>query len=144
MLKTEFQDSDESPGFLLWRVNNSWQARQRQALLEFDLTHVQFVLIASLAYAHDAQLTQKQLARFTNIDVMMTSQVLRKLEQKDLITRKRNTEDRREIYISITPLGTALVNKAIRVVEGVDREFFAPLGGQAADFIAMMSQLTGE
>ena len=48
--KTEsaFDTPQQSPGFLLWRVTLSWQRRMRAALAPHDLTHVQFVLLASL------------------------------------------------------------------------------------------------
>ena len=44
------RDADDSPGFLLWQVTNKWQAAQRAALKPFGLTHVQFVLLASLTW----------------------------------------------------------------------------------------------
>jgi hypothetical protein len=49
-LRSEFTDAELSPGLLLWRVTNAWQAAQRAALRPFDLMHVQFVLLASLSW----------------------------------------------------------------------------------------------
>ena len=49
-LDTRFASADESPGFLLWQVTNRWQAAVRRALAPFDVTHVQFVLLAVLTY----------------------------------------------------------------------------------------------
>jgi len=92
-LETEFADAADSPGLLLWRVTNAWQAAQRAALHTFDLTHVQFVLLASLTFlggTYDAAamgldsdggpVTQRDLANHAaHTDPMMTSQVLRAL-----------------------------------------------------------------
>ena len=39
---------ERSPGFLLWRVTLAWQRRIRAALAHHELTHVQFVVLASL------------------------------------------------------------------------------------------------
>ena len=39
---------DESPGFLLWRVTLRWQRVIAAALRPLGLTHVQFVLLASV------------------------------------------------------------------------------------------------
>jgi hypothetical protein len=36
-----------SPGFLLWRVGLAWQRLMTATLKPLDLTHVQFVLLAS-------------------------------------------------------------------------------------------------
>ena len=49
-LATGTPSADESPGLLLWQVTNRWQAAQRAALKPFELTHVQFVLLASLTW----------------------------------------------------------------------------------------------
>jgi DNA-binding MarR family transcriptional regulator len=80
-LATVHADADDSPGLLLWQVTNRWQAAQRAALRPFDLTHVQFVLLASLTWLDSDRppVTQKQLAEHAATDPMMTSQVLRAL-----------------------------------------------------------------
>ena len=49
-LATGFSGPDDSPGFLLWQVTNRWQAAQRAALKPHRLTHVQFVLLATLTW----------------------------------------------------------------------------------------------
>ena len=80
-LATEFDRPTESPGLLLWQVTNRWQQAQRAALKPYGLTHVQFVVLASLTYlAVDGPVTQKALADHAALDPMMTSQVLRALE----------------------------------------------------------------
>ena len=45
-----FAGPGDSPGFLLWQVTNRWQQAQRAALKPYGLTHVQFVVLASLTY----------------------------------------------------------------------------------------------
>ena len=47
-LATEYEAAEDSPGLLLWQVTNRWQSAQRAALKPLGLTHVQFVLLASL------------------------------------------------------------------------------------------------
>src|SRR4051794_41912041 len=87
-LRTAHAEADESPGLMLWRVTNAWQAAQRATLGPFDLTHVQFVLLASLAWLRaDGPVTQRELASHARTDPMMTSQVLRALEAKGLVDR---------------------------------------------------------
>lgn len=142
-LATEFHDANASPGLLLWRLSNEWQAKQRAALKRFDLTHVQFVLLASLAYAaNDEELTQKQLAEFAHTDVMMTSQIVRKLEQKGLISRHTSSRDGRAVTLAPTSAGLECVNKAIAVVESVDKIFFEKVGEDLPRLVRMMRQLT--
>lgn len=124
-LNTEFVSEDDSPGLALWRVTNAWQAAQRAALRPFGLTHVQFVLLASLEWLHhDGPVSQRQLADHSHSDVMMTSQVVRALEHKELVIREAHPTDGRAFSIRATPAGSRLVNRAIAEVERVDRAFF--------------------
>jgi DNA-binding MarR family transcriptional regulator len=141
-LDTEFDAARDSPGYLLWLMSNKWQAQQRLALKPFDLTHVQFVLLACLVYAPgNESLTQIQLAERAETDPMMTSQVLRKLEAKGLVQRMSNPQDKRAVRLEATAKGIELVDRAIVAVEEVDREFFGVLEADMPNFVAMMRQL---
>jgi MarR family transcriptional regulator, organic hydroperoxide resistance regulator len=142
VLETEYRDAEESTGLRLWRMTNAWQAAQRAALAPFDLTHVQFVLLASLTWmGADRPVTQRDLAAHVGVDPMMTSQVLRALETKGLVERRAHPTDSRARALVVTAVGVSLANDANRAVEGVDRDFFAPLSGERADFTRMLAQL---
>ncbi|WP_040781470.1 MarR family winged helix-turn-helix transcriptional regulator [Nocardia pneumoniae] len=143
-LRSRFRTADESPGLLLWQVTNRWQAAQRAALAPFDLTHVQFVLLASLVYlaaGSDDPVRQRDLAEHAATDPMMTSQVLRALAEKRLIERRDHPSDRRAKALVVTAAGVALANRAIVAVEACDQEFFAPLGRQGSSFARTLRSL---
>lgn len=141
-LDVEYDAAHNSPGYLLWLMSNKWQAQQRLALKPFDLTHVQFVLLACLVYAPDKKrLTQAQLAERAQTDPMMTSQVLRRLEAKGLVQRTSNTQDKRAVDLEATAQGTELIDRAIVAVEAVDEDFFGILEAEVSNFVAMMRQL---
>jgi DNA-binding MarR family transcriptional regulator len=132
-LDTRFASADQSPGLLLWQVTNRWQAAQRAALKPYGLTHVQFVVLASLTYlAADGPVTQKTLADHAALDPMMTSQVLRALESAGLVIRQNHPTDRRAKALTVTTEGRALANRTVKAVEACDAEFFAPLGSSGA------------
>lgn len=125
-------------------MTNRWQAAIRAALKPFDLTHVQFVLLASLHWlAADGPVTQKQLADHAATDPMMTSQVLRTLESKAFIRRDPDPGDRRAKSLVVTAAGAALVDRAVVAVEDCDRQFFAVLGQRGADFSEGLRTLAG-
>ena len=85
----------------------------RAALAPFGLTHVQFVLLAALtAMDRETAVTQRDLAERAVTDPMMTSQVLRALEDKDLVERHPHPTDRRARTLKVTPAGVALANRA--------------------------------
>jgi len=132
-LHTGFPDDQASPGLLLWRVTNQWQSQIRAALKPLGLTHVQFVLLASLTYmggAQDAPVTQRDLAEFAAVDPMMTSQVIRVLAAGGWVERTDHPTDRRAKALRVTASGETLANRAIPIVEACDRAFFADAGPQ--------------
>src|SRR4051794_26973384 len=88
-------DPERSPGFLLWHVTLRWQRAVAAALTPLGLTHVQFVLLASTWWLneHGGNPNQLTLARHAGTDVKMTSQVLGKLEAKELIRREVDPAD---------------------------------------------------
>ena len=145
-LSSHYTDAHDSPGLLLWQVTNTWQAAQRAALRPFDLTHVQFVLLASLTWLNsDTPVTQRELAEHSHADPMMTSQVLRVLETKGLIDRGPHPTDARARALAATRTGAALANTAnaaVESVESVDQTFFARLGDEQQHFTAMLQRLT--
>ena len=125
MLASRFPAADASPGLLLWRTTNRWQAAIREALAPFGLTHVQFVLLATLTWADAPDgLTQADVARLAQTDQMMTSQVLRALEEKGLVERRPAASDRRAILVTPTSGGRRLANEVNVVVETADMTFF--------------------
>lgn len=142
-LQTRFGDPSQSPGLGLWRVTNSWQRCVRAALLPHGLTHVQFVLLAFLTWTDRASLvTQKDLADQAGTDVMMTSQVVRVLEQKGYLTRSPHPSDGRAIVIAATPEGVAIANLANTDVEEADQAFFRALSPvERTAFTASLSTL---
>jgi DNA-binding MarR family transcriptional regulator len=117
----------ESPGFLLWHTTLGWQRRIAQALAPLDLTHVQFVLLASTWWLNQQgeHPTQVALAAQAGTDVKMTSQVVRSLERKGLVDREVDEADTRARRLRVTRRGADLAPRAIAVVEQVDADFFA-------------------
>ena len=124
-----YEKAEESPGFNLWLVSNVWQRKMNHGLKKFKLTHVQFVLLASLVYLLEKkeEVSQILLSNHANTDIMMTSKVLRTLEKKRFVLRKKSKLDPRAKSIYITEEGYHITKKAIQEVESIDKEFFSPI-----------------
>jgi DNA-binding MarR family transcriptional regulator len=131
---------DESPGFLLWHTTLRWQRDVAAALAPLDLTHVQFVLLASAWWLNrrEERPNQLALARYAGTDVKMASQVLRKLEAKGLLEREVDPSDTRARRLRVTDRGAELARRAVEAVEAADAAFFAPV----PDTAALMTALT--
>ncbi|MCA1324206.1 MarR family winged helix-turn-helix transcriptional regulator [Herbaspirillum sp. alder98] len=141
-LPTQHKGPSDSPGFLLWRISNIWQREQRAALQPLGLTHTQFVMLAVVTwFGSDEPLTQAKLSQLTGSDPMTTSQVVRALLANGLFERESHPTDTRAKVISASRAGRELAQKAVTVVEAVDREFFAPLGGQQSSLVLHFQKL---
>ena len=142
-LGSQFASADDSTGLLLWQATNRWQAAQRAALKPFGLTHVQFVLLASLTWlTADGPVSQRTLAEHAATDPMMTSQVVRVLESHGWVTRQVDAEDARAWALRVTRSGAALARRANAAVEKCDKKFFGPLGAKGrAGFAAALITL---
>jgi DNA-binding MarR family transcriptional regulator len=141
-LPTRLSGPAESPGFLLWKISNAWQRRQRLALQPFGLTHSQFVVLATATWFGAAEtLTQSRISQLSGIDPMTTSQVLRALEAASLIERVDHPTDPRAKSIMVTRAGRDLARKAIVVVEDTDAAFFEPLAADTARLVKMFQAL---
>ena len=76
---------------MFWQTSNLWQRRMVKALKPTGLTLVQLVLLAGVAWLEreGEPITQARLARQAKTDVMMTSQVLKKLESRGLVSKNQ-------------------------------------------------------
>lgn len=131
-----FEKAEDSSGFLLWQVTNLWQREIKKALQPYNLTHSQFVLLASIHWMelNRQEVTQIVLSAHTKIDPMTTSTVLKTLQKKELVKRQEHKTDTRAKTVVLTEKGRSLTKQAVVTVENFDREFFKVLGTQAKGF----------
>ncbi|MDR1285633.1 MAG: winged helix DNA-binding protein [Campylobacteraceae bacterium] len=134
---TPIVKSESSSGFLLWQVTSLWQRKIRRLLSrKYQITHAQYVLLASTHWLalYNNEVTQNLLVHHTKIEAMNVSQVLKKLEEMELIARKGHSFDIRAKAVSLTEVGQELIQKAIRDVEKIDSDFFNKLDSDLSDF----------
>lgn len=113
----------------MWLVVLAWQRAITAALRPHELTHVQFVLLASTWWLskQGQPPTQRELAQHAGTDQMMTSQVLRRLEAKGLVERTVDELDTRAKRVRLTRPGRAALDKALPAVDQTDADFFSPV-----------------
>ena len=141
---SRFEKPEDSPGFLLWQVTNSWQRRIRHALKEIGLTHVQFVLLTATDWLDNAKLptNQANVAKFAHTDVMMTSQVVRTLKAQGTGGRGAGPFGHEGARAEGDPEpGSELVKRALELVEDADGKFFGPLARDSTRFVEMLNLL---
>ncbi len=139
---TKFPDGpSSSPGFLLWHTTLRWQRAMAAALAPHDLTHVQFVILASTWWLNETgdRPNQARLSEYTGSDARMTSEVTRRLIAKGLLERASDPSDARAKVLTVTPAGAEVAQKAITAVEAADSTFFA--AAPSADVVPLLRAL---
>ena len=90
----------------------------RPALSELDLTYPQYLVMLVLwSWARNppARPTVSALGARLDLDSGTLTPLLRRLEQKGLLVRKRASEDERELFVHLTRAGRALKQRAVKV-----------------------------
>ncbi len=119
---------DRSPGFLLWHVSTAWRGSIEWMLKSMGLTHPQFVILATLGWLtrKGERVSQAAIGKMAGLDPNTVSQIIRGLEQKELITREKSFDGRAKNPI-LTIKGSAILKRTMPAVEKKDAEFFQKL-----------------
>ena len=125
----KYDSPQESTGLLLWKTHNYWQREIRKCLKPFNLTHTQFVILANTQWLlmQGEEVKQISIAKQADVDIMMTSNIIRTLEKKAYLTRKPHPINTRAKLVSLTPKGFDILKKALHEVETFDKKFFGKL-----------------
>lgn len=142
-----FDSPEDSPGFLLWQTTTTWQRLIKKALEPHNISHAQFVIMATLLWfkAHHYDTTQILIVNWTKLDKMTVSKSLKKLSTQGLINRIEHETDTRAKSVSLTEKGELLVYKLVPVVEKLDKAFFGKTSSiQQKTLISILKKLTGD
>ena len=88
---------------------------------ELDLTYTQY--IAMMVLWEKKAVTVKELGAELYLDSGTLTPLLKKMEAKGLLTRRRSTDDERSLIVSLTPEGEALKERALQVPKEVIKYF---------------------
>lgn len=125
---TLFKAPEESPGYLLWHISLAWRGAIEETLKPLNLTHPQFVILATTAWLtrKSEPINQICISKASGLDPNTTSQILRGLELKNFIQRTRSLNEKSK-NPSLTDLGYKVIEKALPAVEKTDAKFFESL-----------------
>ena len=123
-----YRTPKESPGFLLWHVSTHWRSAIEETLKRLNLTHPQFVILATVSWLtkNKQHVSQVEIGQHAGLDPNTTSQILRGLEAKNFIERVRSIDERSK-NPTLTAMGTETLVKALPAVEKADMIFFQSL-----------------
>jgi DNA-binding MarR family transcriptional regulator len=104
---------DEQLCFLLYASSRNVIKAYKDILDPFNLTYTQYITMIAL-WELDHQLVS-ELGDKLQLDSGTLTPLLKKLEKDGRVTRVRDHQDQRKVYISLTPAGKAL-GEACKVV----------------------------
>lgn len=141
-LNTKFDAAESSPGFLFWKVANLHQRLQRQVLKDLGISPTQYSLLACYFFLKTPTKlpTQSDICEMAGLDKMLVSDTTKALLKKKLVCRKSNNDDQRSFFIELTDEGKSICNKAVKLIEVLDDEFFA-LTGNTKTFHTMLHKI---
>lgn len=112
-------------------------ANVAQRGLEKRLSHLQLSVaqerILQLVYFAKEPLTPSMLAALLLQETHSVSGLLNRLEDRDLITRTRDRQDRRVVWVGLTPKGKKVAEEAIQISLDMAREYKSILQAPSND-----------
>ena len=101
--------------FPLYACSKEIVKAYRPYLEGLDLTYTQYITMMVL-WEHK-ELRVKEVGERLLLDSSTLTPLLKRLEEKGYVTRRRSAEDERDLIVTITPAGEALREKAVKVPE---------------------------
>ena len=118
----------KSSGFLLARLGLNFKSRALARLDEAGFDPYDYSVLAILA--EGARQAQATIAGALALDPSRLVALLDSLEERGLVERVRDPEDRRRHVVSITADGKRELSRLRAMVKELENEFFAPLGAE--------------
>jgi len=114
-----------SAGYLLLKAGTHFHALIDATLAELDLDGRQLLVLTFTG--GEEHLSQQMLSVRLGLDPTIIVALVDELEDRGLVVRERDPEDRRRHRLHITAEGRKVQGAAVRAVARAEREFLAPL-----------------
>ena len=111
--------------FLLKRLGFAAKDRSHAAFEGSGLSAFHFAVLALLD--EDPRETQAQIADALGYDRSLIVRLLDELEERGLVIRKRDPDDRRRHVVKLTPEGHSTLVELRAIVQRLEGDFLAPL-----------------
>ena len=116
----------------LWRLLLIGQRRMSQAYAarlkaDFDLTTAQFEALVVIQEASDHTLSMSHLSKRVLYSSGSATNLIKRLEERGLVTRSTGTTDARSVLVSLSDAGADLITRARAAHEADLEDTFVPL-----------------
>jgi DNA-binding MarR family transcriptional regulator len=126
--------------FLLKRLGFAAKDSSHAAFEGTGLSAFHFAVLALLE--EDPRETQAMIADALGYDRSHIVRLLDELEERELVMRKRDPDDRRRHVVKLTPDGRTMLRRLRAIVQRLEDDFFSPLdAGQRETLHALLATL---
>ena len=115
--KYECLKLDHQLCFPLYAAAREIVNRYKPVLEELDLTYTQYITMLVM-WEHEC-ISVRDMGKLLYLDSGTLTPLLKKLEQKGLVERKRDSEDERLLNVTLTKAGKAMKEKAVEVPQKI-------------------------
>jgi DNA-binding MarR family transcriptional regulator len=131
---------EDQVGFLMRRANQRHTAIFLDGMTEAGLTPTQFTALVKIVEL--GHITQNHLGRLSAMDPATIQGVIRRLMDRDLVTRAAAPLDRRAIVLAPTQAGVELAARAVVAARRITRATLEPLtADEQRQFLGLLRKL---
>lgn len=136
-------NANDSTGLAFIKVYNTWHRLIKKELDKLNITHPQYVVLASINYliTHQTEVKQIDISKLSDIDTVTVSDILKLLEKKGFVERQFSKQDSRAKIVNLTQQGLSVTGEATKTVEYIDLKFFGSLENEQPIFLELLKRL---
>ncbi|MFB6451347.1 MarR family winged helix-turn-helix transcriptional regulator [Bradyrhizobium tunisiense] len=128
------------PGFLVRRLHQINYALFFEECTTFNITPVQYALLTTLSLNPD--MDQNSLGKEVGIDRTNVADVLRRLERRGFVERRKADKDRRAVLARLTADGERITRDMFTAMQRAQNRLLEPLSaGERTAFMATLLRL---
>ena len=137
--------SEKKIGLLIWNVSIYWQNKLRFILSQYHLSLNEYLILESLKILKkNINLpSQINISSFSGIDESVVSVCLKSLENKKLIKRTVDQDNRKKV-INILPTGQKLFDEIFPKINQQETNLFDKLQGEKLNFCNSLKLILGK
>ena len=137
--------SEKKIGLLIWNVSIYWQNKLRLILSQYHLSLNEYLILESLKILKkNINLpSQINISSFSGIDESVVSVCLKSLENKKLIKRTVDQDNRKKV-INILPTGQKLFDEIFPKINQQENKLFDKLQSEKLNFCNSLKLILGK
>jgi len=130
----------EAPSYLIRRCQQFFGDLYAREAGPRELTKQQFMVLAALE--HNDGVSQTALVEITGIDRSTLAEMVRRMLEKDLLSRERTEEDARANAVAITAAGRKALSSARNAADRAEKALLDALPpGERSRFVKSLAQI---